>query len=51
MRGQIGVADGIMLISVMLAAVGFDDQPMFEADEIGDVAIVDDRLTPPPETL
>src|SRR3546814_18522937 len=35
----------------MLPAVGFDTQPIFEADEVGNVEIVDDLLSPPPEAF
>src|SRR3546814_8586583 len=37
LRGQIGIAIGVISIFDMLPAVGFDNQPIFEADEVSNV--------------
>ena len=45
------VANSIALIFGMLTAIRLDDQAMREANEIGDVAIVEFNLVPPFEPL
>ena len=51
LRGQISITFAVIGIFTMLAAIGFDDQPMFETNEVGDVEVVDNLLTSPSEAL